>query len=116
MRVHHDCANLTMHELVNLDIGVRYTFKHCLDIFPFHDTNNEFSSPSSNIDTNIEVHRWHCEGSKLNANICNNNYENNICLNNIEPDSSVFDNVNMECDYNTDYQFLQIFTYTRAFQ
>ena len=77
--------------------------------FPFHNSNNEFDNPCSNIDTNIEVNKWHCEGSKLNVNICNNTYENNSCFNNIDPDNNFLDNASMECDYYTEDQFLQTF-------
>ena len=56
MWVHYDCTNLTMNQLVNLGNGVRYKCKNCLDILPFHDADGEFSSPYSNIDTNIKVH------------------------------------------------------------
>ena len=80
MLVHYDCDNLTMNQLVNLDNGARYKCKSCLDIFPFHNSNNEFDNPYSNIDTNIEVNKWHCEGSKLNVNILSNIYENNLCF------------------------------------
>ena len=60
----YDCTNLTMKQIVNLDNGDKYKCKNCLDIFPFHNSNNEFDNPSSNIETNIEVNKWHCEGSK----------------------------------------------------
>ena len=60
MWAHCECTNLTMKQLVNLDNGVKYKCKNCLDIFPFHNSNNEFDNPSSNIDTNIEVNKWHC--------------------------------------------------------
>ena len=69
MWVHYDCANLFMKQLVKLDNGVKYKCRNCLDIFPFHNSNDEFDNPCSNIDTNIEVNKWHCEGSKLNVNI-----------------------------------------------
>ena len=78
-----------MNQLVNLDNGVKYECKGCLDIFQFHDTNSEFNNPYYNIDTNIEVRKWHCEGSKLNVNICNNIQENNLCFNNIDPDNNL---------------------------
>ena len=109
MRVHYDCTNLTMKQFANLDNGVKYKCKNYLDIFPFHNSNNEFDNPCSNIDTNIEVNKWHCEGSKLNVNICNNIYENNFCFNNIDPDNNFFYNVSMECNYYTQDQFLQTF-------
>ena len=105
MWVHYECTNLTMKQLVNLDNGVNY--KYCLDIFPFHNSNNEFDNPCSNINTNIEANKWHCEGSKLNVNICNNIYENNFCFNNIDPDNNFFDNVSMECYYYTEDRFHQ---------
>ena len=79
-----------------------------MDIFSFHDTNNEFHSSYSNIDINIEVHEWHCKGSKLNTNKFNI-YENNLCFNNIDQDGNFFYNVSIECDYYTEDQFLQIF-------
>ena len=90
MWVHYDCTNLTMKQLVNLDNGVKYKCKNCLDIFPFHNSNNEFDNPCSNIDTNIDVNKWYCEGSKLNVNICNNNYENIFCFTNIDPNNIFF--------------------------
>ena len=78
MWVNYDCTNITMNQLVNLDNGVKYKCRNCLDIFPFHNSNNEFDNPCSNIDTNIEVNKWHFEGSRLRVNICNNIYENNF--------------------------------------
>ena len=54
-------TNLTLTQIVNLDNGVIYKCKNCLDIFPFHNSNNEFDNPCSNINTNIEVNMWHCE-------------------------------------------------------
>ena len=44
-------TNLTMNKLVIFDHGDKC--KNCLDIFPFHNSNNEFVNPCSNIDTNI---------------------------------------------------------------
>ena len=83
VHVHYDCTNLTMNQLVKLDNGAKY--KYCLYISPFHNSNNEFDNPCSNINTNIEVNKWHCEGSKINV---NSNYEKKICFNNIETDSN----------------------------
>ena len=114
MLVHYDCTNLTMKQLVNLDNGVKYKCKNCLDIFPFHNSNNEFDNPCSNMDTNIDVNKWHCKGSKLSVNICNNNYEYIFCFNSIDPDNNFFYNVSMECDYYTENQFLQAFNIYRG--
>ena len=107
MWVRYDCTNLTMKQLVNLGNGVKYKCKNCLDIFPFHNSNNEFDNPCSNIDTNIEVNKWHCEDFKLNVNICYNIHEDNSCFNNINLDNNFSYNVNIECDYYTEDQFLQ---------
>ena len=114
MWVHCDCTNLTMNQLVNLDNGVKYKCIKRLDIFPFHNSNNEFDNPCSNIDTNIEVNKWRCECSKLNVNICNNNYENNFCFNNIDPDNNFLYNVSMIFIQKTN--LFKNLIYTMAFQ
>ena len=109
MLVHYDCTNLTMNQLVNLDNGATYKCKNFGDVFQSHNSNNEFNSPYCNIDTNIEVNKWHCECSKLIVNIYKNIYENDLYFNNIDPDNNFLHNVSIECDYYTYHQFLQTF-------